>query len=1418
MNETSILDAAREKPTPAERAAFLDEACAGDPTLRARLEALLRPPDQPGSSGDQPATEPGATGQLPTPDREALTALPAAAAGGPQPEGPGTRVGPYLLLEKIGQGGMGVVYLAEQEQPVRRRVALKLIKAGMDSAQVVRRFEAERQALALMDHPAIARVFDAGTTAAGRPFFAMELVRGVPITRYCDDHRLTVRERLGLFLAVCQAVQHAHQKGVIHRDVKPSNVLVAVADGRPAPKVIDFGVAKAVDEPPAGETLCTQVGTIVGTFEYMAPEQAELTEAGVDTRCDIYSLGVLLYELLTGTTPLERARLKAVPVPEALRLIREEEPPPPSGRLAGAGPRLPAVAAARGTEPARLVRLVRGELDWIAMRCLEKDRSRRYDSAAALARDVGRHLADEPVEAGPPSAGYRLRKLARRHRTALATAALFVALLLAGTAVSTWQAVRATLAEREATAARRAEADQARRLAEAQREEERKEVKQRQDVNDALHRATALRERARAARGPAAPVLAAKARDQARRAQALLENGPADPALAAQVRRLLADLDEQDRDRQLLAALDTARLAQAETVRGQNRFASERAVPLLREAFRAYGLPAGQGRPADVAARIRSRPPAVRDALVAALDEWVILAEGFAPVAGEAHLPWLRSVLAAADPGGLGAAARAAAAEPDAARRRQALEKLARGADVTRLPAGALTRLARRLRGAQAGPAADALLRRAQAAHPGDFWVNQDLGLALLNERSTDAVRYLTAAVALRPDSPGAHLNLGYALERRGEPTEAAAEYRRALDLDAKYSAAHNNLGNVLLRLGKADEGLAAYRRALALSPRDPMSQANIGHALLEQGKAEEAAAAQRRALEFDRRYVPAHVGLGNALAELGQMDKALAAYRQALSLDPSSADAHYGYGRALVAGGQVERGLAEIRRGIELEPNEPLGYLNLGQALQAQGKAAEAAAAFRRALAVDPKNFAAHNNLGIVLGRQGQLAEALAEIRQALALAPNDARAHNNLGILLGQQGKLAEAEAAYHRSIALDPRPAPSHVNLGNVLKKQGKLAGAAAAYRAALDRNAKDVLTRLSLGEVLLDLGRVPEAAAELRRVLELDPKNGLAHGGLGLALDKQGKPAEALAAHRRAVALAPESAPVHRNFGITLVKQGRLTEGIAEIRQALDLDPKSTEAHSALGVAYAQQGRLDEAVAAYRRAVALDPRHFPAHLALGMTLFQQGHFAEARASMRRGLDLLPSSQLLLRASVTMQLRQCERLLDLERKLPAVLAGQSQPADASERLEYARFAAHKGLYAGAAGLFAAAFAADPRAADNLTAGHRYNAACTAAAAAAGQGLDANKLSEQERARWREQALGWLRADLAKWAGRLKDGGPAAGKQVAAKLRSWQQDAALAGIRDAAPVARLPEGEREACRRLWADVDGLVRKAQGG
>ena len=434
----ALFDAAM-KFGPGQRPAFLAAACGDDADLRQRLEILLQAEAQAGSF-------------LPVKPLEAKTVL------APITEKAGDWIGRYKLLQQIGEGGCGVVYMAEQEEPVRRRVALKVIKLGMDTKSVIARFEAERQALAMMDHPNIAKVLDAGATDTGRPYFVMELVRGVRVTEYCDENNLPTRERLDLFIKVCQAIQHAHQKGVIHRDIKPSNILVTINDDVPVPKVIDFGIAKATEGRLTDKTLFTQFQSFIGTPAYMSPEQAVMTSLDIDTRSDIYALGVLLYELLTGRTPFDAKELLAAGFDEMRRTLREKEPVRPSTRLSTmAQAELTATAKHRSVEAPKLAPLLRGDLDWIVMKCLEKDRTRRYETANGLAADIKRHLNNEPVVARPPSAAYKFQKAWRRNKIAFAAGGAVFAALLVGVFVASWQAVRARKAEQAARLAERSE-------------------------------------------------------------------------------------------------------------------------------------------------------------------------------------------------------------------------------------------------------------------------------------------------------------------------------------------------------------------------------------------------------------------------------------------------------------------------------------------------------------------------------------------------------------------------------------------------------------------------------------------------------------------------------------------------------------------------------------------------------------------------------------------------------------------------------------------------------------------------------------------------------------------------------------------------------------------------------------------------
>jgi len=1008
---------------------------------------------------------------------------------------------------------MGAV-LRGRDVDLGRDLAIKvLLEKHADRPDVARRFIEEAQIGGQLQHPGVAPIYDLGRFGA-RPFFTMKLVKGQTLAALLSQRKEPAEDLpnlLSIALKVTQTLAYAHAKGVIHRDLKPANVMVG-AFGEV--QVMDWGLAKVlaeggiVDEErasrerqraedgtvirtarSAGSGTDTEAGSLLGTPAYMPPEQANGDVALLDRRADVFGLGAILCEILTGKPPYvgrspEEVRRKAA-----------------NGDLADALARLDGCGA-----DAELIALTRA--------CLSPEAIDRPRDAQAVADALTAYLDGvqarlRRAELAEAEAKARALEEAKRRRLTLTLAAVVLLALTLGGGYWLWL-----------------KADRDARLAQLTRE-----------VNDAFNRAMALREQAKAATVGGADLFA-QAREQAQRALALVENGPADAALVAQVKQLQAELDEEEKDRHLLAALDAARLAQAELVAGENRFARERAVPLFRAAFAAYGLPAGQGESAAAAARIRLRPMAVREALSAALDEWIDLAVNPAIRIAEPHLDWLRALAAAtAADEEWTQKLRVALEEKDLAMRRAALEKLAREADVEKVPVRVLMRLAVWLRTVQAPASAVALLRRLQQRFPADFWVNHRLGIALkaMPGETAEAARYLTAAVALRPDSPGAHLNLGNALQAQGQLEEAIACFRKAIELDPKYAAAHLNLSHALLTKGQLDEAIACGREAIK----------------------------------------------------------------------------------------------------------------------------------------VDPKNASAHNNLGAALKTKGRLEEAIACYRKAIELDPKFALPHNNLGWMLQTKGQQEEAIACYRKATELDPKFTFAHLNLGRALQAKGQL------------------------------------------------------------------------------------------------------EEAIACFRKAIDLDPKTAQRHYDLGAALQAKGRLEEAIACYRKAIELGPK-----------------FALAHTNLARA----------------------QRLVSARDKLPAFRNGSYTPATVEERLALAEWCSIQKLPHAAAGLYAAAFAVDPKLAEDLTASHRSNAARYAALAAAGVGEDAATLDEKERSRLRQQALDWLRADLTLRHKQLQSSTPGEADKARAALRHWQQDSDLAGIRDQAALARLPAQEREPCSRLWADVAALL------
>ncbi len=783
----------------------------GDDALRLRVESLLVEYQRLGSFMDVPTT-----------------------LNQPRQERVGTQIGPYKLQQQIGEGGMGVVYMAEQSEPVKRKVALKLIKLGMDSRQVIARFEAERQALAMMDHVNIARVLDAGTIGLsiddfqfsidgkppaqsaienqkskigniGRPYFVMELIYGVPITKYCDDNHLTPRERLELFVPVCQAIQHAHQKGIIHRDIKPSNVMVTLYDGKPVPKVIDFGVAKATEQKLTERTLFTQYGTMVGTLEYMSPEQAEMSALGVDTRSDIYSLGVLLYELLTGSTPLSQKRMKEAGYAEILRLIKEEEPPRPSTRLTESGAALASISAQRQMDPAKLSQLMRGELDWIVMKTLEKDRNRRYETANGFAADVQRYLNDEPVLACPPSTSYRLWKFARRNKRALTTMTLLGLMLLVAVGAVAGSIGWVT----RDRAARQMVIEQA--------------------VVRALEESDKFQQQ-----GKWQEALVA-----VERAQAALASGEGGAELQQRVGGQLADLHM------------IQRLEQLRIQRGMDLHGHERHRLAYARAFTDFGIDVENLSPPDVAARIRSRPStAVR--LAAALDDWAIVLRDWG-LRDKTRDPatWKRLLEAArlADPDPWRSQLRQLMGQEDL----NALRKLADASDIAALPVQSLQLMGNALIFGGDRLACVAWLRSAHRQHPADSLITFDLAFHLSNLPSADwleILRFAEAGLAAR-QSPDMYCFVGHALTKLGRLDEALAFYRTAIGLQPDYADAHAKLGFALSENGRLDEAIVAYRRVIELKPADSSAHGRLSVALMAAGQTQEAEKSYQKLLDL---------------------------------------------------------------------------------------------------------------------------------------------------------------------------------------------------------------------------------------------------------------------------------------------------------------------------------------------------------------------------------------------------------------------------------------------------------------------------------------------------------------------------------------------------------------------------------------
>jgi tetratricopeptide (TPR) repeat protein len=1184
MNEESIFLEALAKDDPSERERFLAEACAGDTAQRERIEKLLMAHPEAGNFLEQPGVP--IVGTVDCPPAEPA-----------ETEQPGVVLaGRYKLLEAIGEGGMGTVWMARQTEPVKRLVAIKLIKPGMDSRAVLARFEAERQALALMDHPHIAKVHDAGAGPDGRPFFVMELVKGVPLTTYCDECRLTPRQRLELFVPVCSAIQHAHHKGIIHRDVKPSNVLVALYDDRPVVKVIDFGVAKATGQPLTEQSVHTGFGSVVGTVEYMSPEQASLNQLDVDTRSDVYALGVLLYELLTGTTPLEHQRVQEAGILEALRLILEEETPTLSQRLSTTQ-ELTSVAARRGLEPARLSRLVRGELDWIVMKALEKDRSRRYETANAFALDVQRYLADEPVLACPPSATYRLCKFVRRNKRPLATAAaLGLALLVAVGAV-------------------------AGSLGWVARDREARQMRLAGKVDTILDQVDRLMKEEK---WPEALVMA-------KRAEAAVATGEADPTTRESVRQVLADL-------RFVQQLEELRLRSS--IWKGTSFDYEGTDQAYGEAFRQNGVDVDALSETEAAAKLGSRRRIVIP-LAVALDNW---ADSRRNTAKRGDTSWKRLVAVArrVDPDPLRNQLRELWGRKVTAEIQREVVELTGAERLLDQPPTTLVLLAHTLGRVGLEEKAVTLLRRVQQSHSEDFWGNFQLAvmLARQNPGDGDVVRFYSAALALRPDNLAVLNNLGNALRKGGRVDEAVACYQRAIALDPEFAFAHINLGHALMEKGELDRAIACCEKVIEFNPDHLLAHFDLAVALSGRGRVDEAIEHYREILrrwpkraDWPRGWKPNMASVRHNLFLLlekqGKLAETVTELRSAVRRKPNDAEARLLLGHALFSQRDAER--AELLSAVRRNPKDSEARRKLRRAHYKQHDA-EAAKHLRAAIRLKAKErYWAYRSLGLILLRdpgQAKYDEEAADafrgvIREVPQPSEISGQAHLNLGMLLLREEKWAEAEEALREGTRLCPHESWGYSQLARHLA-------------LCPDKSRR----------------KPTEAITYAKKAIDLQPNNPYFLADLGVAQYAAGQWSEALATLTKADQMIDSGDHRHRFFlAMAQWRTGNKQQARTSLEQAvhwMEAHPglagnaeflrSRTEAEELIGIRqpwhhlikareYAKRGERDKAAAEHKAAIDGRPNDPQMRIARGRFYAELGEHQKADADFARAAALTP-----------------------------------------------------------------------------------------------------------------------------------------------------------------------------------------------
>jgi tetratricopeptide (TPR) repeat protein len=1382
-------------------------------------------------------------------------------AGGSSDSGTGEvagALGDFRILREIGRGGMGVVYEAEQLS-LDRHVALKVLPfASVLDARQLQRFKNEARAAAGLHHTNIVPVYAVGSDR-GVHYFAMQYIEGQTLERIIarlagdgdvlpmlkGDQRgaraggdvLSLRDgeqglendpeaatavfpppgqaglgavghdtpdrgadgeneggpqpngsqgvvielakprRHGdtsplargstangrvtpeyfrtvaeLGIQAARALDYAHQQGVVHRDVKPSNLIV---DHSGNLWITDFGLARM-----ESEQSLTMSGDVLGTLRYMSPEQALAQRPLVDHRTDVYSLGATLYELLT-----LKAAFPETDRRELLRQIADEDP----------------------RKPRSLNRSIPTELETIVLKAMEKEPAGRYPTAQDLADDLQRFLDHKPIAARPPSFAERSVKWARRHRPIVSAAAVVMVVLgVAGLVALSERSRRQTAADAL--------------------------------VNETLDQALVRTGEARAAKDDLQLWTSAAAVME--RAAVLANATPTRSEVRQRLARLRTELEREQneararletaaRDGKALKDFDAARLEG--TALKESHFDSDAASRAYVQAFRDYGIDMEQLSVGEAAHCIGEST--IRNDLFVAVLDWAF----FSSEKTDPMRTTLVSVATAAatDTPAWEKPLLDALMQDDSDRLADLAGDLAQSADAPVVSAMLGSRLRRHGKIEESRE----LLRNAQKRHPEDFWLNELLGLYLLSDNdsvpksglgSPSALPFLMVGVALRPQSPGAHLNFGNALKATGDFRRAIIEYRRALELRPDYAMAQYNLAAAFKESGDLQQAIVEYRRTVQLDPDSVCARNNLGAVLTEAGHFDPAIAELQRALELKPDFAMARANLADAFREKGDLAAAIIENRRAIESDPDYMLGHSSYAATLSEQGDVEAAIAEYRRAVELEPDTAETHYNLGVVLHRQGDADGAIAEYRRAIELKPDYAMAHNNLGATLHRKGDVKGAIAEYRKALDLKRDEDMFLHNLFRSLLDSRDFDVAISELREVLERKPNSVELHRLLGKALRSVGAVDDAIAEYRRAIELNPDDAESHEQFGFALQQEGRFDDAIDEYRRALILNPDFVGARINLGNALDQKGDPLAAIAEIHRALELDPNSAECHSNLGVIYGRRGDTEASIAEFRKALDLKPGFVRVRLNLGAALASHGDLDGAIAEFRRAAELDPAEPEAHKLLAKALHQKGDYRESLAALQR-LHAIGVGKPRWPYPSGEWLKEGERLVELDELFKGILAGTRQPGAATEALELAMFAQRsKKYFATAAGLYRDAIGKDAGLAADPRTGHRYNAACAAALAVAGRGNDADKLNDDETVVWRQQALEWLRADVAV----LKEHAakPEGKALVAGMLTHWQKDPDLAGVRDSDGLSKLPDAERQDWQALWSDVGRLL------